>query len=459
MRIRSYQTTTFRLTVFTSLASIIAGGAVLAFFYWSMVSAVDAQIDSALGREFDDMNAAYIRGGYGRLRRTVADRASPHYDAVRVYLLVGPDGTLTGNLRTWPAEAPPPDVVADIAVSHAAGTARVRTLTFGDGSRLVVGRALTEHDTFRAIVTESLLSVLLANLVLGIAAGILLARYARRRLSQINAAARQMLAKGETSGKIMVGEGGDEYDLLARNINSMLARIQRLVTTVRGVTENIAHDLRTPLNRLRGRLEVALMAPRSPEEYRSELQRAVAEADTIVNTFNGILKIARIKAGALALPKDPVDLTEVVEELVDLYQVFAEENEVVVEVRLSDGGGLEHPYLCVSGDAHLISQAAANLLDNAIKYSPRGGTVTIAAVRRQESVSLEIADHGPGIPAEKRAAARDRFVRLDAAKSKQGYGLGLNFVAVVAEWHGGRLELADNEPGLRASLTFPFAGE
>ncbi len=459
MRIRSYQTTTFRLTVFTSLAFVVLGGVVLGFLYWRMVSAIDAQIDGALQREFDDMSAAYTRGGYERLRRTVADRASPHYDALRVYLLVGPNGAQTGNLKTWPAEAPPPGVVADIAVSHAAGTARVRTLTFGDSSRLVVGRALTEQDTFRAIVTGSLLSVLLANLVLAIAAGMLLARYARRRLSQINATARQMLAKGQTSGQIMVGEGGDEYDLLARNINSMLARIQGLVATVRGVTENIAHDLRTPLNRLRGRLEVALMAPRSPEEYRNELQRAVADADTIVNTFNGILKIARIKAGALALPKDRVDLAEVIEELVDLYQVFAEEHEVVVDARLPCRPGPDPSHLCVLGDAHLISQAAANLLDNAIKYSPKGETVTISVVRRQESVSLEIADHGPGIPAEQRAATLDRFVRLDAAKSKQGYGLGLNFVAAVAKWHGARLELGDNAPGLRASLTFPFAGD
>jgi signal transduction histidine kinase len=153
-----------------------------------------------------------------------------------------------------------------------------------------------------------------------------------------------------------------------------------------------------------------------------------------------------------------VDLVEVVEELVDLYQVLAEESGVVIEARLPSGDGLARPNLRVLGDAHLISQAAANLLDNAIKYSPRGGTVTIAVVREPEGICLVIADQGPGIPPEKRAASLDRFVRLDTTKDTQGYGLGLNFVAAVAEWHGARLELADNAPGLRASLAFPSRG-
>ena len=142
------------------------------------------------------------------------------------------------------------------------------------------------------------------------------------------------MLEGNLSGRIAVGDGGDEYDQIAQNINAMLDRIQRLIATIRGVTENIAHDLRTPLNRLRGRLEVALMSPRSEEEYRAVLKRAIAESETIVETFNGILKIARIKAGALTLPRALVDLAEVVEELIDLYQVFAEESGVVVESKI-----------------------------------------------------------------------------------------------------------------------------
>jgi signal transduction histidine kinase len=167
-----------------------------------------------------------------------------------------------------------------------------------------------------------------------------------------------------------------------------------------------------------------------------------------------ILKIARIKGGALTLPRALVDLAEVVEELIDLYQVFAEESGVVIGSQLSSDQILRDCAFAL-GDAHLISQAAANLVDNAIKYSPQGGTVVITAARTAEGATLTVSDSGPGIPADKRTAILDRFVRLDSAAGKQGFGLGLSFVAAVAEWHGARLELSDNKPGLRATLRFP----
>ncbi len=434
---------------FASLAFVATGGAVIGFLYWSMLSVIDAQIAGALSRETSDMTAAYAKGGYERLRRTVADRASPQPDTVRLYMLIAPDGTVTGNLKEWPADAPGPGGTADIAVEHETKAARVHTLRFEDGSRLLAGRALTERNNFKAIAGELLLSVLMANLLLGAAAGGLLAFYARHRLGEINAVADEVL-EGNLSVRIAVGEGGDEYDHLAQNINAMLGRIQKLVATVRGVSENIAHDLRTPLNRLRGRLEVALLSPRTGEEYEAVLKRAVAECDTIVDTFNGILKIARIKAGALSLPRAPVNLAEVAEELADLYEAFADESGVVLEAKPSARGGVY-----VQGDAHLISQAAANLLDNAIKYSPKGGRVSISAARSPAGASLTVSDNGPGIPENKRAAMLDRFVRLDQTSGKQGYGLGLSFAAAVAEWHGARLELEDNVPGLRVTLHFP----
>ena len=344
---------------------------------------IDRQIDGALQRECVDMIAAHEKGGYERLRQTASDRASPSADAMRIYLLIGPDGS-AGNLAGWPAGAPEPGRTADVEVLHASKSARVRTLNL--------------------------------------------------------------------SGRVTVGEGGDEYDQIAKNIHAMLDRIQRLIATVRGVTENIAHDLRTPLNRLRSRLEVALMSPRSDEDYKAVLKHAIAEFETIVETFNGILKIARIKSGALALPRVPVDLAEMVGELVDLFEVLAEESGVRVEARLPSA---QQAAPIVLGDAHLISQAAANLLDNATKYSSKGGTVVIEADQAPDGVSLNISDGGPGIPANRRTAMLDRFVRLDSTAGKQGFGLGLSFVAAVAEWHGARLELSDNKPGLRATLRFP----
>ncbi len=453
MRISPLQTTTFRLTVFACLAFTVLGGAVLGFLYWRMLFLIDDQIDRALQRDLSDMTAAYESGGYGRLRQTVADRASQGPDALRIYLLTAPGASSAGNLALWPENAPNPGVAADIEVDHGAKYVRIRTLNFPDGVRLLAGRSLSERNNFQKIVAQTLFSVLVANLLLGAAAGTLTALYARRRLQQISMTAQAVL-EGDLSGRIAAGKDGDEYDQVAQHINTMLDRIQRLIATVRGVTENIAHDLRTPLNRLRGKLEVALMSPRSEAEYRAVLKWAIGETETIVETFNGILKIARIKAHALALPRTPVDLAEVAEELIDLYQVFAEESGVVLESQLPSAG-IQQRASIVLGDAHLISQAAANLLDNAIKYSPEGGRVVVAVARTEDGVSLAITDSGPGIPADKRTAILDPFVRLDSASGKQGFGLGLSFVAAVAEWHGAGLEMSDSQPGLQVTLKFP----
>jgi signal transduction histidine kinase len=440
--------------VFATLAFIAIGGAVIVFLYCSMLLTIDSQIDGTVSRESADLTGAYDNGGYGVLRQIIAYRAQLQQDAQRVYLLVGPDGAITGNLKQWPAEAPEPGRSKDIKIPHPAKTARVRTFTFAGGTRLLVGRALSERANFRQIAGESLLFVLTAKLLLGTAAGILLARYAVRRLGRIDAAAQEVL-DGNLSGRIPVGTGGDEYDRLAQTINAMLDRIQRLMATVRGVTENIAHDLRSPLSRLHGRLETALISPHTPEEYRDVLKRAMAESETIVGTFNAILKIARIETGAFPMSQAPVDLAKIAGELVDLYQAFAEESGVSLELRLPPLRYRVARSVFVLGDLHLISQAAANLLDNAIKYSPAGSKAVIAVAQDADGVSLAVADNGPGIPAEKRTAILDRFVRLETAAGKEGFGLGLSFVSAVAEWHGARLELTENDPGLCAVLIFP----
>jgi signal transduction histidine kinase len=442
--------------VFASAAFIATGGAVIVFLYCSMLLTIDSQIDGTVSRESADLTAAFDRGGYDVLRQIVAYRAQLQQDAQRVYRLEGPDGTAAGNLRQWPAETPEPGRSKDIEVPHPAKTARVRIFVFGGGIRLLVGRALSERANFRKIAGESLLFVLMANLLLGAAAGTLLARYAGRRLGRIDAAAQEVL-DGNLSGRVPVGTGGDEYDSLAQTINAMLDRIQRLMATVRGVTENIAHDLRTPLNRMHGRLETALISPHTPEEYRDVLKRAIAESETIVGTFNAILKIARIETGAFPMSQAPVDLTKVAGDLVDLYQAFADEIGVSLEARLPHHRNRTAQSVFVLGDLHLISQAAANLIDNAIKYSPAGSKAVITVTQDADGASLAVADNGPGIPATKRTAILDRFVRLEAAAGKEGFGLGLSFVSAVAEWHGARLELTDNKPGLRAALLFPAA--
>jgi signal transduction histidine kinase len=450
VQISLFHTTTFRLTVFASLAFLAAGGIMLAFLYFSMISIIDGRVDAALSRDCTDLQAAFTRGGYELLREFVAYRASPDPEAARLYLLQGPDGTLAGNVGNWPADAPEPRRTGDVYFPHASGMARVRTMEFPGGIRLLAGRMLSQRSNFQSLVRESLFAVLALNLLLGIMGGTVLARYAKHRLGQINAAAQEVLA-GDLSFRVTERPTGDEYDLLAHNFNTMLERVERQVDTVRTVTENIAHDLRMPLNRLRGKLEVALMSTRSPEEYRTVLGRAVADHEKIASTFNGILKIARIRAGALSLPSESIDVADMIAELLDLYEVFAEENSVSLESKITAPSGR----IALQGDGHLVTQAVANLLDNAIKFSPPGAKVIVSAAIGREGVSVTVADRGFGIPAEKRAAIFDRFVRSEEHGGKQGFGLGLNFVAAVVERHGARLELDDNMPGLRATLFFP----
>ena len=456
MRVSLHRSASFRVMMLACFAFMAVGAAVIGFFYWSTVYIIDNQIDSALARESNGLTAVHERDGYEGLRETVAIRTSPDPGALRIYLLQGRDGSLTGDLKQWPADAPEPGKTAEIVIPGPARRARVRTLAFAGGSRLLVGRSLSERDDFQRIASRSLLGVLAADLLLGASAGIFLARYADRRLGPINAAAQDVI-EGNLSVRAAVGNGVDEYGYLAQNINAMLDRVQRLVATLNDVTENIAHDLRAPLHRMRGRLEVALMAPRSTEEYRALLQRTMAEAETIAGTFNGILKIGRLKASALDLPNTPVDLAEIVEEIAELYQAFAEETGVTLEALLPEAAHRSGRSLLVMGDAHAISQAAANLLDNAIKYTPAGGKVVISAEQKACCAILRVADNGPGIPAEKRAATLERFVRLEKTADKPGFGVGLSFVSAVADWHGAQLTLADNNPGLLATLSFPAA--
>lgn len=445
---RLLRTLAFRHTVLAATVFFAAGTIVLLFLYWTMLGVIDRQVDGALHREVLDLTAAYDHDGYEGLRRTVQDRMSPHEGSIRLYLLQGPGGEAVGNLSDWPDRSPPPGVAADLALPDG-GMARMRVLEFGLG-RVAVGRDLSERRKFQTIFRESLVGALMLNLLLGVAAGVMTGQTALRRLGVINRATQDVL-RGRLDTRVETTDATmprDEYDVLARNLNAMLDRLQRLVATVRGVTENIAHDLRTPLNRLRSRLELALLTPRATAEYELAIQRAIGEADAIIATFNAMLKIARIEAGAVSPQRETVEMSEVVEELADLYQALAEENGVSLDI------GIE-PGLTVLGDGHLISQAAANLLDNALKYVPPGGRVVISLRREAAGVRLEVADNGPGIPPDKRAAVVDRFVRLDASRHKPGSGLGLSLVAAVAEWHGALLSLSDNGPGLRASLLFP----
>jgi len=265
----------------------------------------------------------------------------------------------------------------------------------------------------------------------------------------------QRIMSGDLSGRLPVGRSGDELDRLAENLNAMLERIEALMTGLKEVSDNIAHDLKTPLTRMRNRVEAALATARSEAEYREALQATIEDADQLIRTFNALLMIARAEAGSSGVPFEEIDAAEVARDVVDLYEPLAEE--AGAALRLDAEG--QAP---LSANRELLSQALANLIDNAIKYAGEGRTgarVDVAVRREDRHIVIGVADNGPGIAPQDRARATQRFVRLEASRSKPGAGLGLSLVAAVAQLHGGELRLCDNGPGLRAELVLPVDRE
>jgi signal transduction histidine kinase len=275
-------------------------------------------------------------------------------------------------------------------------------------------------------------------------------RHVVARLESIRSTAADIMA-GDLSRRVPVTARRDEFSELADTLNAMLTRIEALMNSLRQVTDNVAHDLRSPLNRLRSRLEVTLRQAREPTEYEAAMERAVADADHLLQTFNAMLNLAELESGTSRERWDSVPLDAVCEDVVSVYEPLAESKNISFSHQVVP--------LNVRGNARLLAQAVGNLLDNALKYTPADGRVSLTLQRDQDWALLTIADSGPGIPPAERRHVFDRFVRLDDSRSQPGNGLGLSLVRAIIQLHGGRIELGDNVPGLQVRLYVPAAGQ
>jgi signal transduction histidine kinase len=360
---------------------------------------------------------------------------------------------LAGNLDSWPDEPTDANGWIDFVYQRPVGGktvvhhARARHLVLPDGFQLLVGRDVEERLQIGRLIRDTVAWGVALTLGLGLAGGVLMSRNLLRRIEAVTAVARGIMA-GDLSHRVALRGSGDEFEQLAANVNAMLDQIERLLAGMRQVTDNVAHDLRGPLHRMRTRLEVTLADGPDPDAARAAIEDTVAEVEALLNTFNALLSIAELDAGAAHPMLEPLDLGRLVADVAELYAPLAEERGLAFSVDAPDG-------LQVRGERHLMSQALSNLVDNAIKYTPRGGAVTVAAHRAGGHCEVAIADSGPGIPAADRERVQDRFVRLEASRHQPGSGLGLSLVRAVARVHGGALRLEDNEPGLRAVLALP----
>jgi signal transduction histidine kinase len=295
--------------------------------------------------------------------------------------------------------------------------------------------------------------------VLGLGGGVFVARRVLRRIDAMTGTTQRTMA-GDLSGRLPVGRSGDEIDRLAENLNAMLERIEALMAGLKEVSDNIAHDLKTPLTRLRNRAEEALAKSSNEGEYRAALERTIDESDGLIRTFNALLMIARAESGQARDNMTDFDAAEVAHGIHELYEPLAEDKGLTLEVKADAAA--------IHGNRELISQALANLVENAIKYGqpvaphPGGGAkspdILIEAHRDGDNVCLSVTDHGPGIPEADRQRAVERFVRLEASRTQPGSGLGLSLASAVATLHGGDLRLADSQPGLRVTLVIPSRG-
>lgn len=444
----------FRFAVLFATLFAASALALVAVLWWATTGAVDRGMNTAILADAQGLVGRFRIGGAAAVSEAIDDRLAVDVQNEQIYLLVGADGTrLAGNLDRWPEAVSGDGAWVRTRVMHdgAERDARLNRVSL-PGHALLVGRDETERAELRGLLTEGVLwasgTVLLFALI-----GAALTRLmldARLRPAFATTAA---IAAGDLASRVPLSGRGDEFDQLAQTVNAMLDRIAALMEGVRGVSDAIAHDLRTPIARLRATLEEALTADvDSPASapLRTAIERGIVDLDGISRTFQALLRIAEAEAGARRAAFASFDLVPVLVDAAEFYSVAAESRGQRLETSLP-------PTLPMLGDRDLLLQAVANLLDNAIKFTPEGGTVCLAARAEAGGIAVEVTDDGPGVPVADREHAADRFFRGDRARATAGSGLGLSLVQAVAQLHGGALRLADAvpggaAPGLRATL-------
>ncbi len=454
---RLFHTSIFRIAVLYLLLLSLTLLALLGFVYWSTSSLIDQQASETVDAEILGLAEQYREEGLSRLVAVIRERSGPGGDLESVYLLADPQlRPLAGNLATMPEGRSGTSGWLEVPLQRsddATGSARTvvgRRIDLPGGFHLFVGRDVQERSRFRTIVAGALAWTLVPALLLGLAGGILIGRYNQRRVDAVSAIGDQII-QGDLSRRVPLSGSGDEFDRLAQTINDMLARIETLMAGMRLVTDSLAHDLRSPLTRARSGIELALRKGSDAQSYKQALEQTASELETILRTFESLINIAQAEAGVNRLSFGELDFSALATDLLEVYQPIAEEAGLELRDKIDKS-------LRIKGHRQLLGQAIANLLDNAIKYTPPPGTIRFSVQGTGDFVTLSIADSGPGIAPADRERVLQRFVRLDDSRGTPGSGLGLSLVAAVAKLHGARLDLADGEPGLKVQLAFPVRG-
>ncbi|MFD1694818.1 sensor histidine kinase [Roseibium aestuarii] len=453
---RLIRTTAFKLSLLYLVVFTALSGFLLIYLSRTTNQLMAAQVVQTVDAEIRGLSDEYLRGGVRALVESMERRA--RQPDASLYLLMDFAGNpLVGNISRLPTvvlEETGSNVRRMRYTRSGAGEgedsreALVRIFELRGGYRVLVGRDLGEQQRFATVFSDALQFWLISVILMAGATWFFVSQRVMKRIDGMAATSRTIM-EGDLSRRLPIAGNGDEFDRLASNLNDMLDRIELLMQGMREVTDNIAHDLKTPLTRLRTRVETALRESGSEAHYREALEGALDESDGLLRIFDALLRIARVEAMSPEAGLDRVDLGALVEELADLYQPVLED----------EGGTLTlvaEPGLAVMGNRELIAQGLVNLIENSLKYGrcdeETAPQLEIGARREGDRIAVFVRDHGPGIDSADLDRVSDRFVRLDKSRTKPGYGLGLSLVNAIAKLHGGQLRLADAAPGLRAEL-------
>lgn len=448
---RLLRAASFRFALVYAGLFTVSVAMITAVVFAGMSRALEVQARGSVQAELDELAQRFAAQGSAALVQEIATLVAQRRAGPFVYAYLDRDRRLVAGDDLATVAVAPGWVTFDLPGSSEQGlearsfVGRVGKL--GDGGLLVVARDADDLDDFRDLMLAGSAWTVTVALVLAIGGGVLMSRFILRRIDAVTATAARIVA-GDFGRRVPVAGSGDEFDRLAEQLNRMLDRIGELMAGLREVADDIAHDLRTPLGRLRNQLEGMLHGPASVEELRAATADSLAEVDAILDTFGALLRIAQVESGARKAGFRRVDLSHLVGELVDGYQAVAEDRGQTLRQAIAPG-------VTVRGDPELLTQLLVNLVENALRHTAPGTTIEVTLRASGGLAELVVADDGPGVPAVDRERVLRRFVRLEASRSTPGSGLGLSLVAAIAKLHEAGLRVEDNEPGLRVVLRFP----
>lgn len=455
---RLLRTSAVRLSFRYVLLFAVLIGTTLGALYWSMSQYIDIHIAASLKQEINDLQTLERNEGLAELQRTIQAWSNQSLNQHRYFLLVSAEEVpVAGHLLQWPPGLVANSKVQNILIEDSLIPGRAEDndgywpmigLQLPGGQKLLVAENIEQAESLRFFSLGIILAVFFLTLLMALSMGLLIATSIVRRIDRINTTANEIMS-GNLGQRIPSGPRNDEFDDLANHLNTMLERIQELMLGMRQVSDNIAHDLRTPLSRIKNRLEVSLLEIRSSTEYQDVISQTIVDTDNLLHIFSALLKISQAEARMQRGSRGTFDLSGLCEKIGRLYQDQAETRGL--EMKLSIG-----KEIIIKGEKELIGQSISNLLENAIKYTPHGGHILFKLEADQHHIQFEISDDGPGIPNESKDHVLERFVRLDQTRSTPGNGLGLSLVKAVTTLHSATLELLDNHPGLRVVCQFPY---